>query len=87
MSAKIAVLMGGPSSERDVSLNSGKAMFAACESLGYDTISVEFEDDILSHLDTLKQVDLVLIALHGGIGENGRIQGMFESLGIRYYGG
>lgn len=86
MNTKIAVLMGGPSSERDVSLNSGKAMFTACETLGYDTISVEFEDDILSHLNTLKTVDLVLIALHGGIGENGRIQGMFESLGIRYTG-
>ncbi|MBC8322699.1 MAG: D-alanine--D-alanine ligase [Candidatus Marinimicrobia bacterium] len=86
MNTKIAVLMGGPSSERDVSLNSGKAMFTACETLGYDTISVEFEDDIISHLDTLNRVDLVLIALHGGIGENGRIQGMLESLGIRYTG-
>ena len=86
MSTKIAVLMGGPSSEREVSLSSGKAMFAACAALGYDTISVEFKDDILSHLDTLKSVDIVLIALHGGIGENGRIQGMFESLGIRYTG-
>ena len=37
-------------------------------------------------MDTLKSVDIVLIALHGGIGENGRIQGMFESLGIRYTG-
>ena len=86
MSTKIAVLMGGPSSEREVSLSSGKAMFAACTALGYDAISVEFENDILSHLDTLKSVDIVLIALHGGIGENGRIQGMFESLGIRYTG-
>ena len=86
MSTKIAVLMGGPSSEREVSLSSGKAMFAACAALGYDAISVEFKDDILSHLDTLKSVDIVLIALHGGIGENGRIQGMFESLGIRYTG-
>ena len=86
MSTKIAVLMGGPSSEREVSLSSGKAMFAASAALGYDAISVEFEDDILSHLDTLKSVDIVLIALHGGIGENGRIQGMFESLGIRYTG-
>ncbi len=86
MNTTIAVLMGGPSSERDVSINSGKAMFTACESLGYDTILIEFEDDILSHLDTLNRVDLVLIALHGGIGENGRIQGMFESLGIRYTG-
>ena len=86
MSTKIAVLMGGPSSEREVSLSSGKAMFAACAALGYDAILVEFENDILSHLDTLKSVDIVLIALHGGIGENGRIQGMFESLGIRYTG-
>ena len=86
MSTKIAVLMGGPSSEREVSLSSGKAMFAACATLGYDAISLEFENDILSHLDTLKSVDIVLIALHGGIGENGRIQGMFESLGIRYTG-
>ena len=86
MSTKIAVLMGGSSSEREVSLSSGKAMFAACAALGYDAISVEFKDDILSHLDTLKSVDIVLIALHGGIGENGRIQGMFESLGIRYTG-
>jgi len=86
MSTKIAVLMGGPSSEREVSLSSGKAMFAACAALGYDAISLEFENDILSHLDTLKSVDIVLIALHGGIGENGRIQGMFESLGIRYTG-
>ena len=86
MSTKIAVLMGGPSSEREVSLSSGKAMFAASAALGYDAISVEFKDDILSHLDTLKSVDIVLIALHGGIGENGRIQGMFESLGIRYTG-
>ena len=74
MSTKIAVLMGGPSSEREVSLSSGKAMFAASAALGYDAISVEFKDDILSHLDTLKSVDIVLIALHGGIGENGRIQ-------------
>jgi D-alanine-D-alanine ligase len=86
MSTKIAVLMGGSSSEREVSLSSGKAMFAASAALGYDAISVEFENDILSHLDTLKSVDIVLIALHGGIGENGRIQGMFESLGIRYTG-
>ncbi len=86
MSTKIAVLMGGLSSEREVSLSSGKAMFAACTALGYDAISVEFENDILSHLDTLKSVDIVLIALHGGIGENGRIQGMFESIGIRYTG-
>lgn len=86
MSTKVAVVMGGLSSEREVSISSGKAMIAACEVLGYDTIPVILNDDILYHIDTLKRVDVVLIALHGGIGENGCIQGMFESLGIRYTG-
>jgi len=86
MNTKIAVLMGGPSSERDVSLKTGEAMLLASKSLGYDTTKVEFLDDVMSHLGTLKNVDVVLIALHGGMGENGRIQGMFESFGIRYTG-
>ncbi|MCH7763986.1 MAG: D-alanine--D-alanine ligase [Candidatus Marinimicrobia bacterium] len=86
MNTTIAVIMGGLSSEREISLQSGKAMQLACEHLGYETISVVFEKDIIQHLDTLLNVDLVLIALHGGMGENGRIQGMFESLGIRYTG-
>ncbi len=86
MSTKVAVLMGGPSSEREVSLDSGKAMINACIANGFDTIEVEFENDIMPHLNTLQNVDVVLLALHGGIGENGRIQGMFESIGIRYTG-
>ena len=86
MSTKVAVLMGGPSSEREVSLLTGKAMVQACMANGYDTIKIEFENDIIAHLDRLQSVDVVLLALHGGIGENGRIQGMFESLGIRYTG-
>lgn len=86
MNTTVAVLMGGLSSEREVSLQSGRAMKLSCENLGYDTISVVFDKDIIQHLDTLLNVDLVLIALHGGIGENGRIQGMFESLGIQYTG-
>ena len=86
MSVKVAVLMGGPSSERDVSLKTGRAMVDACIANGFETVSVEFENNILSHLDTFHNVDVVMLALHGGIGENGRIQGMFESLGIRYTG-
>ncbi|HDY75826.1 MAG TPA: D-alanine--D-alanine ligase [Candidatus Marinimicrobia bacterium] len=86
MNTSVAVLMGGPSSERGVSLQSGKAIQLSCEYLGYNTIPVVFDDDIIQYLDTLLNVDLVLIALHGGIGENGRIQGMLESLGIRYTG-
>jgi len=86
MSTTIAVLMGGPSSERDVSLQSGKAIQRACENLAFDTTSVVFDTNIMDHLDTLLNVDLVLIALHGGLGENGRIQGLFESLGIQFTG-
>lgn len=86
MSLKVAVLMGGPSSEREVSFSTGKAMVNACNANGFETIPLEFEKDILSHLDILQNADVVLMALHGGIGENGRIQGMFESLGIRYTG-
>lgn len=86
MTIQVAVLMGGLSSERDVSFHTGKAMVSACQSLGYKTVPVEFSRDIFNHLDTLKNADIVLIALHGGIGENGNIQGMFESLGIRYTG-
>ncbi len=86
MSTTIAVLMGGPSAERDISLQTGKAMLTACEKLGYDTTPVTFSNNIVDYLYTLQKVDLVLIALHGGIGENGQIQGLFESLGIRYTG-
>jgi len=86
MNESIAVLMGGFSSEREVSLRSGRAIQLACENLGYDTIPVIFDKDINQHLDILLNVDLVLIALHGGIGEDGRIQGMFDSLGVRYTG-
>lgn len=86
MSLKVAVLMGGPSSEREVSLNTGNAMVEACKQNGFETIPIEFEEDILTHLSTLQNADVVLMALHGGIGENGRIQGMFESLGICFTG-
>ncbi|MFQ6676758.1 MAG: D-alanine--D-alanine ligase [Fidelibacterota bacterium] len=86
MNTSIAVLMGGASSERDVSLQSGKAIQGACENLGYDTTPIIFNTNIIDYLDKLLNVDLVLIALHGGLGENGRIQGLFESLGIRFTG-
>jgi len=86
MRLKVAVLMGGPSSEREVSLNTGNAMVEACKQNGFETIPIEFEEDILTHLSTLQNADVVLMALHGGIGENGRIQGMFESLGICFTG-
>lgn len=86
MKLKIAVLMGGTSSESEVSLRTGQAMVKACEQNGHKTVPLVLEKDIVRIIKNLQSVDLVLIALHGGIGENGRLQGLFESLNIKYTG-
>lgn len=83
---KIAVLMGGPSGEREVSLNSGQAVAQALTSLGHETVPVLLEADLGGLIPTLKAVDLVFNALHGGIGENGVISGCLTGLGIPYTG-
>ncbi|MBR1920815.1 MAG: D-alanine--D-alanine ligase [Kiritimatiellae bacterium] len=82
---KIAVLMGGTSSERDVSLNSGRNVAAALETLDkYEVVPVVLDAD---NLDTLpKGVDAVYIALHGGWGEDGGVQSALDRLGIPYTG-
>lgn len=82
---KIGVLMGGRSAEREVSLRSGKAIYEALKGLGYNTVAIDVGPDIC---DTLKRegVEIAFLALHGGHGENGAIQGMLEVLGIPYTG-
>ncbi|MCK3654662.1 D-alanine--D-alanine ligase [Pasteurellaceae bacterium Macca] len=82
---KIAVLFGGESAEREVSLNSGKAVFGALQSLGYD---VEAIDTKAFPIEKLKEkgIQRVFNILHGGIGENGVLQGALEQLGIPYTG-
>lgn len=82
---KIAVLFGGESAEREVSLNSGKAVLAALESLGYQ---VEGIDPKFFPIEQLKEkgIQRVFNILHGGIGENGVLQGALEQLGIPYTG-
>ena len=83
---KIAVLMGGPGEEREISLQSGKAIQLALEAIGYNVLSIIMENKLGDIISDLHSVDLVFLGLHGSIGENGTIQGFLESLGIKYTG-
>jgi D-alanine-D-alanine ligase len=82
---KIGVLMGGTSSEREVSLKSGSAIYRALKSLKYHVTSVDVGDDICAALKK-KKIEAAFIALHGGHGENGALQGMLEVMDIPYTG-
>lgn len=83
MSKHVAVLMGGLSSERDVSLSSGKGVMAALEKLGYRASAVDVSRHVADDLKQLKP-DVAFIALHGTYGEDGCIQGLLEVMGIPY---
>ncbi|MDR2015060.1 MAG: D-alanine--D-alanine ligase [Azoarcus sp.] len=80
---RVAVLMGGSSGEREVSLNSGKGVLAALKSQGVDAHAF---DPACEPLNALRAFQRVFIALHGGYGENGAIQGVLEIMGIPYTG-
>jgi D-alanine-D-alanine ligase len=82
---KIGVLMGGASAEREVSLRSGNAIYKALQGIGYNVVAIDAGPDICNVLNREK-VELAFLALHGGGGENGSIQGMLEVLGIEYTG-
>jgi len=79
----VAVLLGGFSSERPVSLSSGNACADALEQAGYQITRVDVGRDVGSVLAALKP-DVVFNALHGPFGEDGTIQGILEYLGIPY---
>lgn len=82
---KIAVLFGGVSAEREVSLNSGKSVFDALQSLGYNVEAIDTKEFPIEKLKE-KGIQRVFNILHGGIGENGVLQGALEQLGIPYTG-
>lgn len=82
---KIAVLFGGNSAEREVSLNSGKAVLEALQQLGYDVEGIDTQSFPIEKLKE-KGIQRVFNILHGGIGENGVLQGALEQLGIPYTG-
>jgi len=79
----VAVLLGGFSSERPVSLSSGKACADALENEGYQVTRVDVSRDVGAVLAELKP-DVAFNALHGPFGEDGTIQGILEYLGIPY---
>lgn len=85
MREKIAVLMGGRSLERDVSLASGKRVADALEALGYYVLSLDVTPDLVETLRS-ERPDAAYIALHGKYGEDGSIQELLEFLGIPYTG-
>jgi D-alanine-D-alanine ligase len=83
MSKHVAVLMGGWSAEREVSLRSGRACADALERTGYRVTRVDVGRDIATVLHTLKP-DVALNVLHGRPGEDGTLQGILEILAIPY---
>ena len=82
---KVAVLMGGRSAEREISLRSGTMVLAALRSKGLDAHAFDPRDQGLEQLIAQK-FDRVFIALHGRFGEDGTVQGALEYLGIPYTG-
>src|SRR5436190_16066524 len=83
MPKHVAVLNGGWSAERDVSLRSGRACAEALERLGYRVTRIDVGRDIATLLMTIKP-DVALNVLHGRPGEDGTLQGMLEILAIPY---
>ncbi|TCP31669.1 D-alanine--D-alanine ligase [Scopulibacillus darangshiensis] len=82
---EIAVIYGGTSSERDVSLSTGKGVIEALRRKGYTVTGIDFNPEELSPIINLK-ADLAFIGLHGKYGEDGSIQGLLDILNIPYVG-
>ena len=82
---RIGVLMGGPSSEREISLKSGKAVYHALKTQGLEVVPIDI------HTNSIKKVkhaniSLAFIALHGSFGEDGTVQQMLEEIHVPYTG-
>ena len=84
-SRKIGVLLGGVSSEREVSLRTGEAVLAALRDRGHDAIPIYADKDVDVALRQ-ERIEVAFVALHGRWGEDGCIQGLLETLGIPYTG-
>lgn len=82
---KVGVIMGGFSSEFEVSMNTGREMMNHLDRNKYEVIPVVFSKSA-ELVEKVKGLDVALLALHGAYGEDGTIQGMLETLGIPYTG-
>jgi D-alanine-D-alanine ligase len=85
MMRRIAVLCGGKSAEREVSLKTGADVTAALERRGHDAVEVDVAVDLIPQLQRLDP-QAVFVALHGRWGEDGTVQGLLEMLGMPYTG-
>ncbi len=83
----IAVVMGGPSKEGAVSLRTGKAILVALQEKGYNAVGVELEPERLKEQLEAVGATVVFNAVHGLFGEDGRLQGFCDMMGIPYTGG
>lgn len=82
----VTVLLGGVNSESEVSLESGRRIMAALESLGYHVQAVYYEGDPDQSVAALAGSDVVFIGLHGGDGEDGTVQAALENAGLTFTG-
>ncbi|WP_340018756.1 D-alanine--D-alanine ligase [Paenibacillus sp. FSL H3-0457] len=82
---KVGVIMGGTSSERDISLLTGQEMIANLNKDKYEVVPIELNTK-RDLIDKSAGIDVALLALHGKYGEDGTVQGTLESLGIPYTG-
>ncbi|MHA6492645.1 D-alanine--D-alanine ligase [Pseudomonas borbori] len=82
---RVAVLFGGKSAEREVSLKSGNAVLQALQGAGVDAFGIDVGDDVLQRL-LAEKIDRAFIVLHGRGGEDGSMQGLLECAGIPYTG-
>lgn len=82
---RIVVLVGGPSSEADISRQSGSEVAKALVSLGHQVFPLELDNNLVENLKKI-QPEVVFVALHGRPGEDGTVQGVLELLGLPYTG-
>lgn len=82
---RIGVLMGGNSSEREISLKSGKAVLRGLKRCGYNVTAIDVDSELAAKLKR-KHIGTAFIALHGRRGEDGSVQGLLEIMGIPYTG-
>jgi len=82
----VALLSGGISSEREVSLNSGNQVFEALDKKKYDVLRYDPKTDLQRLVADAQKIDVAMIILHGPFGEDGTVQGLLDLLGIPYQG-
>jgi len=83
---KIAVLLGGISRERPISLKSGENVLKALKKLGHDVVPIDVDENFLEIAPKLKEFEVVFNALHGHFGEDGTVQAILDWVGVSYTG-